>query len=61
MKKLKGYESAKPYSEQERLPAGGYILRVLNVEYQENDWGDVIILSFDIAEGEYKGFSGSGR
>lgn len=56
MKKLKGYESAKPYSEQERLPAGGYILRVLNVEYQENDWGDVIILSFDIAEGEYKGF-----
>lgn len=26
------------------------------MEYKENDWGDVIILSFDIEEGEFKGF-----
>lgn len=56
MKKLNGYAQAQVYSDAERLPAGGYILKILNVEYQENDWGDVIVLSFDIDEGEHKGF-----
>lgn len=56
MKKLKGYAEAQVYSDQERLPAGGYVLKILDVKYQENNWGDVIILSFDIEEGGYKGF-----
>ncbi len=56
MKRLNGFEKAKRYSDQERLPAGGYILNIINVEYKENDWGDVIVLSFDIEEGEHKGF-----
>ncbi len=56
MKQLNGYASAQAYSEQERLPVGGYVLKILDVKYQENDWGDVILLSFDIAEGEYKDF-----
>ena len=56
MKKLNGYEKASAYSSQERLPAGGYVLKIMDVKYQENSWGDVIILSFDIAEGEKKGF-----
>lgn len=56
MKQLNGYANAQVYSEQERLPVGGYVLKVLDVKYQENDWGDIILLSFDIAEGEYKDF-----
>ena len=56
MKKLNGYEKASAYSSQERLPAGGYVLKIMDVKYQENSWGDVIILSFDIAEVEKKGF-----
>lgn len=56
MKKLNGYEEAKAYSDQERLPVGGYILKIMDVKYQENDWGDIILLSFDIEEGEHKGF-----
>lgn len=56
MKQLNGYEKAQVYAESERLPVGGYVLKILNVKYQENDWGDVIRLSFDIAEGEYKDF-----
>lgn len=56
MKKLNGYENAKTYTDQERLPVGGYILKIIDVEYQTNDWGDVILLHFDIAEGEQKGF-----
>ena len=56
MEKLNGYDKAQAYSEQEKLPVGGYILKILDVKYQKNDWGKVIILSFDIEEGEYKGF-----
>lgn len=56
MKRLNGYEKAAVYTDQERLPVGGYVLKVLDVKYQENSWGDVILLSFDIEEGEHKGF-----
>lgn len=56
MKRLNGYEKAQAYTDSERLPAGGYILRILDVKYQSNDWGDVVILYFDIDEGEQKGF-----
>lgn len=56
MKKLNGYAQAKAYTDIERLPVGGYVLKILNVDYKEYDWGDVIILSFDIAEGEHKDF-----
>lgn len=56
MKKLNGYEKAQAYSDTERLPVGGYVLKIMDVKYQENDWGDVILLSFDIAEGDQKDF-----
>lgn len=56
MRKLNGYNAAQAYTDQQRLPVGGYVLKILNVDYQENSWGDVIVLSFDIEEGEHKGF-----
>lgn len=56
MRKLNGYEKASAYTSQERLPVGGYVLKIMDVKYQENEWGDVIVLSFDIEEGEQKGF-----
>lgn len=59
MKQLNGYANAQAYSEQERLPIGGYILKILDVKYQTNDWGDIIQLSFDIAEGDQKDFYAS--
>lgn len=59
MKQLNGYEQAQVYSDAERLPVGGYILKILDAKYQDNSangYNDVIILSFDIEEGEQKGF-----
>lgn len=56
MKQLNGYANAQVYTEQERLPIGGYLLKILDVKYQTNDWGDIIQLSFDITEGEHKDF-----
>lgn len=55
MKRLGGYDQAQVYTNIERLPVGGYVLKIMDVKYQSNDWGDVIVLSFDIEEGEHKG------
>ncbi len=59
MKKLKGYEEAKAYSETERLPVGGYVLKILEAKEQDNSdkgYNNQLIISFDIAEGEHKDF-----
>jgi hypothetical protein len=58
MKAVNGYSEAKAmnFSQVERLPIGGYILNIFDVKEDSNDYGDVIILAFDIAEGEQKGF-----
>lgn len=55
MKRLGGYDQVQVYTNIERLPVGGYVLKIMDVKYQSNDWGDVIVLSFDIEEGEHKG------
>lgn len=58
MKAVTGYKEAVAtnFNAAERLPAGGYVLKILDVREENYDWGDVVILRFDIAEGEYKGF-----
>lgn len=40
----------------EPLPAGGYVAKIMNAEVKEYSWGEVLVISFDIAEGEYKDF-----
>lgn len=56
IQKPKGYENAKVLTEQERLPVGGYVLKIMGAEVKEYTWGNVLVISFDIAEGEYKDF-----
>lgn len=38
------------------LPKGGYLATILHQEIKKYDWGEVLILSFDINDGEYKNF-----
>lgn len=54
----KSYEEAKAYTEAERLPAGGYVLKIEDIKYEEGQGGksDVIIFRFDIVEGDFTGF-----
>lgn len=58
MKKFNDYETTQSYSNSEKLPVGGYVLKVANVRYEEGQNGnsDRIQLMFDIAEGEQKDF-----
>ena len=55
MKPFSGYEPKKQAS-REPIPAGGYVVKVLNAEEISYTWGNVIEISFDVIEGEKKGF-----
>lgn len=56
MKKYEGYEARKAEPAAQALPAGGYVAKILDAEVKEYEWGDVLVISFDIAEGDYKGY-----
>lgn len=59
MKKFNNYEETQAYTNGgEKLPAGGYVLKIENVRYEEGTNGnsDRIVLMFDVAEGDQKDF-----
>ena len=55
MKAFNGYEPKRSYV-REQLPAGGYVVKIMDVKLVHNDWGDILLLSFDVEEGDKKGF-----
>ena len=55
MKQFSGFE-AKKVSTREVLPAGGYVVKILDVQEITYSWGNVLEISFDVVEGDYAGF-----
>lgn len=51
-----GYKAERSSGAREKLPAGGYVGKILDTKVQHYDWGDVLVLAFDITEGEYTNF-----
>ena len=61
MKAFNGYDEAKKEAQvsvSAKLPVGAYICKVQEVKLEEFDWGSRLVVTFDVAEGEYKGFFG---
>lgn len=58
IKRFSDYETTQAYSNSEKLPVGGYVIKIENVRFENgtNGGSDRIVLAFDIAEGEQKGF-----
>lgn len=56
MKKRNSFNRNNVYRETEKLPAGGYIIKILNAKEEVFSWGSRLAIAFDIAEGEYAGF-----
>lgn len=56
MKPFNGFESKKSAGARELLPAGGYVAKILDAVEVRYDWGNVLLISFDILEGDYKDF-----
>lgn len=55
MKPFKSYEAKKAVSRQP-IPAGGYVVKVLDAVEITYSWGNVLQISFDVIEGEHTGF-----
>lgn len=57
MQKPSGFDEAREYGTYIPLPAGNYVCKIMSVEETQSRNGDpMIIISLDIAEGEYKDY-----
>jgi len=57
MKRYDGYDKAEAYTgEYKTLELGGHICVIKKVTSEEKDYGTLLRIGFDIAEGEHKGF-----
>lgn len=58
MRKYAGFEAKASVGGGDPLPAGGYIVRILGAKEEawKNSNGASLVISFDVTEGEYKGF-----
>ena len=45
----------KPSGGKETLPADGYVCNILSARVESGDWGDTLVITHDVAEGEYAG------
>lgn len=54
--KPSNWENVQEYTVREKLPVGAYVCKVKQVAVQQNSYGNVLCLLFDIAEGEHQGF-----
>ena len=54
--KFENFKAKKSGGSREILPTGGYVCKILKAEVQTFQWGSKLVISFDIAEGEYKNF-----
>ena len=56
LKKPNGYDDVELRAKLPRLPIGGYVIEIRGYKVENYSFGDVLVLAFDIVEGEYTGF-----
>lgn len=56
MREFKSYETAHVIADVEKLPAGGYIIGILDAEEINYSWGSTLEIKFDISEGDFKNY-----
>lgn len=56
MKPFTGFKAEKSAAGRETLPVGAYVAKILDAKEVEYSWGSVLLISFDITEGEHKEF-----
>lgn len=56
MRPYNGFEPRLSGGARTQLPAGGYVARVRSASIENTQYGERLVIEFDIAEGEYTGF-----
>lgn len=59
IKQYNDFKKEKSSTVREILPAGGYVAKIINAKVENYKWGDVLVMAYDITEGEYTGFFAS--
>lgn len=55
---MKRYDNIKPAPSKGReiIPAGGYVAKINAAVTEETDYGDKLVIYFDVCEGDFRGF-----
>lgn len=56
IRKPQNWEQVQEYTVREKLPVGAYVCKVKQVALQQNSYGQVLCILYDITEGEYINF-----
>lgn len=56
IKKWNDYDSTTLLTDNEQLPAGGYVCKIMDAKVQQAPYADTLLLSVDVCEGEKTGF-----
>ena len=49
------FKKERSYSGREQLPVGGYVCQINGARIESNEWGDKLIVGFDVCEGDFAG------
>lgn len=56
MKQYSGFEAKVSSGAREVLPTGGYVAKVISAKVETYDWGEKLVIAFDICEGDWREF-----
>ena len=56
IKRFGDYDKVRGYGDQEQLPRGGYVCKILGAKVENGNYGQMIKIAFDICEGDYAGY-----
>lgn len=56
IRKPNNWENVREFTDREKLPLGAYVCKVKGVRIDAADYGEQLVIQFDIAEGEYMDF-----
>lgn len=56
IKKPQNWENVQAMSDRAKLPLGAYVCKVLKATVESNQYGEQLLLGFDILEGEHKDY-----
>lgn len=54
--KKRSFDRNNVIKQAEKLPVGGYVIKIMDAKEENLEWGDRLAIAFDIIEGEHKGF-----
>ena len=56
MRRYNGYKPEMSAGAREILPAGGYVVKIISARAEQSNFGERLVIGFDVEEGDFRGF-----